>query len=142
MATYYNVGREVNPITTPASAWMRAAQGARKDTGGLAFSAGGATMSAPHVGWALQPALNTRTVPYTPAYDVYSSEAKGLSAQVVDGGMRIENNYVEPSDGYGYGGSNAIADHYKAPNALSLYAYRYSPTTYSASIGTTHGTVS
>jgi hypothetical protein len=64
-----------------------------------------------------------------------------LSANITDAGIRIENNYVKPMKGAGVGGSNAVTDEYVAPNALSLYQFRYFPSRDYARVGETAGRV-
>jgi uncharacterized protein GlcG (DUF336 family) len=83
--------------------------------------------------------MNINVVPNTYASQVFESEAKILSSNIADGGVRIENNYVRPQDGFGVGGSNAIQDAYVAPNALDMYVFRFHPRTQTAQVGVTKG---
>lgn len=137
----WNVGREVYAPLEPLAQWMTPVQPRRADTGGLAYGLGGRIAPTERVAWQLQPELLKKVMPYTPAATAVASGADILTANITNAGLRIENNYVKPMKGAGVGGSNGEADAYEAPNALSLYQYRYFPSRDAATVGDTSGRV-
>jgi len=132
----YSLGKAVNMTTIPASGWKNQAQKGRGDSGGLAYVPGASiNKRADRLAWQIQPPLMNNVVPDTYAKVVYGSESKILSSQITNGGLRIENNYVLPQNGFGVGGSNAVQDNYTAPNALSMYDFTWSPSTQTSRLG-------